>query len=133
MSSMFASITLRLAGRAAALSLLVALAVFASALPAAAQINPFGKEGGNLTKEDWTEINAARDKVLAEPAAVGTKRSWSNPKSGNSGTIAIAGIVKHGDMECRSVKYVLHIKAQNRNATLSRKECKTADGTWKYL
>jgi surface antigen len=133
MRSIFASIRLNLAGRAAVVSLLLALSVLAGALPATAQINPFGQAGGNLTREDWAALNTARDKALADPAAVGTQETWSNPRSGNSGAVTITGIVNHAGMDCRAVTYTFHIKVQNRNATHPMRQCKTADGAWKFL
>ena len=39
------------------------------------------------------QLNAAKAKVLADPAAVGTKGSWTNPKSGHSGTIDITTVL----------------------------------------
>ena len=73
-------------------SVALALLLGVSALPAVAQVNPFGKAGGDLSAEDWVAINEARDGTLADPAAVGASRAWTNPKSGNSGTIAITGV-----------------------------------------
>ncbi len=120
-------------GLVASLLLAVAVAGVLPALPARAQVNPFGKAGGNLTAEDWTAINEARSSVLAEPATVGATRSWTNPKSGNSGTISITGTVQRQGMECRAVKYIFNLKAQQRTAVAPMNECKTDDGTWKYL
>jgi surface antigen len=122
----------KLCRRAASVSSLIALLVFATT-SAPAQVNPFGKAGGNLTNEDWAQLNAAKAKVLAEPAAVGTKGSWTNPKSGNSGSIDITKAFNHGDLPCRSVKYVFHLKTQKQQGTYLMNECKTADGSWKFL
>jgi surface antigen len=118
----------RTAGALLALTLWIA----ALAPPAAAQINPFGRATTGLTSDDWTALNQARAKVMAEPAAVGSTQSWSNPKSGNSGTVSITGIVKHQGQECRAVTYVFHRRAQQAR-TARMNECKTADGTWKFL
>jgi len=104
-----------------------------AANPASAQINPFGKEGGNLTKEDWEQINVAKGKALADPAAVGTKEAWKNPKSGNSGTIDITRAFKHGNLPCRTVKYGLTLKGQKKQRSYMMNECKAADGSWKFI
>ena len=122
-------------GRAALWApLLLGLALAITAAPALAQINPFGKEGGNLTKDDWAELNAAKAKALADPAAVGTHESWTNAKSGHSGTIAITKAFTHGGLPCRTVKYGLKLKAPSSAPKIfNMNECKAADGSWKYM
>ena len=115
-------------------SLLLVLVLVGIAAPVLAQVNPFGKEGGNLTKEDWVELNAAKAKALADPGAVGTHESWANAKSGHSGTIAITKAFTRGGLPCRTVKYGLKLKAPNTAPkTFTMNECKAPDGTWKYI
>src|SRR5262249_9754669 len=114
-------------------SLLLVLGLVAVAAPVLAQINPFGKEGGNLTKEDWAELNAAKAKALADPAAVGTQESWANAKSGHSGTIAITKAFTRGGLPCRTVKYGLKGKASSAPKIFTMNECKAPDGSWKYI
>src|SRR5262245_41583227 len=118
---------------AALLAAFLGLAALGGATSAVAQINPFGKEGGNLTKEDWEQINAAKAKALTDPAAVGTKESWENPKSGNSGTIDITKEFKRGDLPCRTVKYTLTLKGQKKQRSYVMNECKAPDGRWKFI
>jgi len=104
------------------------------AVPVLAQINPFGKEGGNLTKEDWTELNAAKAKALADPASVGTHESWTNAKSGHSGTIDITKAYRKNGLPCRTVNYGLKLKASGSAAKkFVMNECKAPDGSWKFI
>ena len=123
------------ARRASALAML-ALGLFLAggAGTVLAQINPFGQEGGNLTKEDWTELNAAKAKAMADPASVGTHESWANAKSGHSGTIDIAKEYMRNGLPCRTVNYGFKFKASDTAAkTFVMNECKAPDGSWKFI
>jgi surface antigen len=106
--------------------------VFASA-SGWAQISPFGRSSGSLSKEDWAALQAARAEVLAGAAAAGARKTWSNPKSGNSGTIVIIDSLGLDGMDCRSVRYDFSLRTKPRNTTYLVHECKTADGSWKLL
>lgn len=120
--------------RASALATLALGLLLAGGAPVLAQINPFGKEGGNLTKEDWTELNAAKAKALADPAAVGTHESWTNAKSGHSGTIDITKEYMRNGLPCRTVNYAFKLKASDSTAkTFVMNECKAPDGSWKFV
>jgi surface antigen len=114
--------------------MLPVLAMLLSASVAAwAQISPFGRTAAGLSKEDWVALHAARDKALEGAAAVGTKQAWSNPKSGNSGTIDIIDTLALDGMDCRSVRYDFSLKMKASNTTYLVHECKTGDGSWKLL
>jgi hypothetical protein len=61
---------------------------FGIAAAHAAGMNPFGPTGLPLTSRDFQEMGAAVDPLLNdETIPIGTARSRSNPRSGNSGTI----------------------------------------------
>ena len=113
---------------------LVALLSLVGPPTALAQFFPFGRWGrDNLTKEDWDQLYAARDKALADPAAVGTKESWANPQSGDSGTIEIRKAFERNDLTCRNVRYVITRKGQTTNRIYVMNECKDTDGKWKFV
>jgi surface antigen len=112
------------------LTFLAALLALATSAPAQKQANPYGTAGANLTKEDWTLLNAAKAKVMADPAAVGTEGSWTNPKSGHSGTIKITKAFDRGERRCRTVAYAFDLWAKKTSGTYLVSECKAADGRW---
>jgi len=114
--------------------LIVACAlVLAHAGAARAQIiNPFGvKTNANLTSDDYKLGRAAVDRLLAEPPAIGRYEDWSNPASGNKGTLTIVGILTKNNMPCRKVKsYIVYGKKGAAPNTLVLDVCDTSTG-WK--
>jgi len=102
------------------------------ALPALGQVNPFrGSSATPLNADDITALTEATNRLLDRPQlATGTTETWSNPKSGASGTITAGNAVQRKGMACRIMRYQNTVpgpRAQ-RNATLTW--CKTKDG-WK--
>ena len=85
--------------------LLSGLLLAALAVPAAAQINPFG-DTLNLTAEDLEIMRkAVRSDLSDQPA--GTSTDWSNPKSGNAGTITVNRYFESEGRECRELEYMV--------------------------
>ena len=101
-------------------------------------MNPFGPSGLPLTKKDFAQMAQAVDPLLEdETIPIGTARSWSNPQSGNQGTITLEGRFTYDyqgkTLPCRKLRYhtVIRNYADPYNLRINR--CKVADGNWMLL
>jgi surface antigen len=112
-----------------AVGLLLAVPVAAQA-----QTNPFrsSRIGTGLTNEDRAEMSAAGRRLYDQPTvADGASDQWSNPKSGNGGTITVLQSFEKSDMTCRKMRYVIHLAKRTGPRTYTVNWCKTASGEWK--
>jgi hypothetical protein len=98
-------------------------------------VDLFGASGLPLTKGDFSRMAKAADPLLNDEAIpIGTARSWSNPTSGNSGTITLEDRFTYDyegkTLPCRKLKYhtVIQNYANPYNLRLNR--CKVAEGRW---
>ena len=112
--------------------------VFGVAAANAAGMNPFGPSGLPLTSKDFANMAVVVDPLLNdETIPIGTARSWSNPTSGNSGTITLEGRFTYDyqgkTLPCRKLRYhtVIRNKADPYNLRINR--CKVANGNWMLL
>jgi hypothetical protein len=103
-----------------------------------AGMNPFGPSGLPLTNGDFSLMSKAVDPLLEdETIPVGTVGTWSNPKSGNSGSITLEGRFTYDyqgkTLPCRKLRYhtVIRNKADPYNLLINR--CKAANGDWMLL
>ena len=115
-------------------SLLLAAAVFAVALaaPASAQINPFGRDT-RITSEDLKLIDAASSKIYkAEAPAVGTAEKWSNPTSGNSGTVTLTRIFEKSGMPCRKLRHSIKVQGAKDPLIYIFDRCRVKSGEWEF-
>ncbi|MGH7152602.1 MAG: hypothetical protein ACREF3_01635 [Acetobacteraceae bacterium] len=115
-----------------ALSLCLCLAV--SLGTSHAQVNPFrsSRVGSGLNSEDFKTMNATAAQLYErESVADGTNDKWSNPKSGNGGTITVLQSFTRSDMQCRKVRYDIRLKARTGPRSYTVNWCKTPEGVWK--
>jgi hypothetical protein len=85
----------------------VVLTGFLSA-PAQAQLlfGPAWESNITLTQEDLDLIHRTVDtQIHGKP--VGTTASWSNPNTGNAGTIKLVRKFRKGNLQCEQVAYTL--------------------------
>ena len=72
-----------------------------------------------------------------ETIPIGTARSWSNPTSGNSGTITLEDRFTYDyegkTLPCRKLKYRTVIKNYANPYNLRLNRCKVADGKWMLI
>jgi hypothetical protein len=101
-------------------------------------LNPFGRSGLPLTAEDFQVMALAEAPLLSDDSIpLASSRDWSNPSSGNGGTITLQRrfetTFEGNDLPCRTLSYRIRIanRANARNFTLDR--CRVADGSWKLL
>lgn len=123
-----------LRGPLAALPLIIAVLLTAT-LPgdAAAQINPFGgyKEK-TLTAQDLQLMNAAASKLREDEATpVGTIERWSNPNTGNSGTVTLLQRFRKRDMPCQRIRHDYRHESRGGDSVFDIEVCRLASGEWK--
>jgi hypothetical protein len=111
---------------------------FGIAAAHAAGMNPFGPTGLPLTSKDFQEMDAAVDPLLNdETMPIGTARSWSNPRSGNSGTITLERRFTQDfqgeTLPCRTLRYHTVMRNRSDPFNLRINRCKVADGNWMLL
>jgi len=121
--------------RGAMRSIALAGAFILAASAAHAGFNPFGAAGLPLNKQDYSAIAAAANPLLNdEVATVGTSHDWSNPKSGNNGTVKLIKIyednIQGQNVPCRQLEYTVNIKGQADPYNIILNRCKFA-GSWK--
>jgi hypothetical protein len=63
-------------------------------------------------------------------ASDGESRPWSNPQTGNSGTIKVLRSYTRGQMPCRDTQVNSQLK--DRNVVYVLPVCQIADGSWKF-
>jgi surface antigen len=101
------------------------------AASAEAQLFPTWETHVTLTQQDLDMIrNTVTNEVHAKP--VGTKASWSNPASGNSGSIRLDKKLVLRGQQCENVAYTVRSKGppvytEHYHFT----SCLQPDGTWK--
>lgn len=108
---------------------------FAVSLGAAnAQVNPFfsSRVGSGLNSEDFKVMNATAAQLYQrESVSDGTSDKWSNPKSGNGGTITVLQNFTRSHMQCRKLRYDIRLRARTGIRSYTVNWCKTPDGVWK--
>ena len=101
-------------------------------------MNPFGPSGLPLTDRDFAAMAAVADPLMEdETVPIGTSRSWSNPTSGNQGTITLEGRFTYdyqgSKLPCRKLRYHTVIKNYSDPYNLRLNRCRTANGDWMLL
>ena len=101
-------------------------------------MNPFGPSGLPLTDRDFAAMAAVADPLMEdETIPIGTSKSWSNPRSGNSGTITLEGRFTYdyqgSKLPCRKLRYHTMIKNYSDPYNLRLNRCRTANGDWMLL
>jgi surface antigen len=112
------------------LALLLAAALVSQ--PALAQINPFRGSGATpLSADDIAALTEATNRLLDRPQLVpGGIESWSNPKSGASGTVTAGKPLQRKGMACRVVNYQTTVPGPRAQRSATITWCKTNEG-WK--
>jgi surface antigen len=114
---------------------LAALTVLVVSSSASAQINPFGRPSGErVTKEDLQLIDAASSKLYkTDNPQVGASERWSNPDTGNSGTVALVQVFDKDGMPCRKLRHQIKLKGAKDPQIYIFNRCRVKSGEWKWL
>ncbi len=115
-------------------SLILLAGIFLSLpLAAEAQINPFRGTRAGLTSEDFRIMERTARQLAAEGnVADGASKEWSNPRTGASGSVTVAGTFHNRGMICRKVDYTATTQGRQSPSTTTVNWCKTARG-WKMM
>jgi hypothetical protein len=113
--------------------LLCCLCIFAFAVASRAQISPFfNRFSGTLNEDDVKDLMAAGQRLYGQDVVSdGATDAWSNPKTGNSGTITVLQSFTRDGMPCRKVRYDSRIGNQPGTRIYTLDWCKTPQGVWK--
>ena len=96
-----------------------------------AQLLPTWETHITLTQQDLDMIHGAvTNQVHGKP--IGTKASWSNPASGNSGSVKLLKKLPRANQQCEEIGYTVHsgttpVYTEHYYFT----SCLQPDGTWK--
>ena len=118
--------------------LLGGLLVLGTAAASAAGLNPFGSSGLPLTDRDFAAMDKAVTPLLDdETIPIGTSRPWSNPRSGNLGTITLEKRFTYDyqgkTLPCRTLRYHTVIRNYSDPYNLRINRCRVPDGEWMLL
>jgi surface antigen len=110
---------------------LAATAVLLIAVSAKAQLFPTWETHITLTQQDLDMIRGAvTNQVHGKP--VGTTASWSNPASGNSGSIRLVRKLTRQNQQCEEIEYTVRSKGPSiYSEHYHFTSCLQPDGTWK--
>lgn len=95
-----------------------------------AQMGRYEGFAPNLTKRD-IDLAKSTAREEMEGKAPGTVLSWTNPKSGNTGTVRLVRNFTRGTNNCRQVVHVFNIKDKE-NQRWEFVVCQMKNGSWKW-
>jgi len=106
------------------------------AVSQAAGLNPFGRVGLPLTRQDFKEMAEAESPLLNdETIPLGTSRGGANASSGNSGVIILidrfATNFQGTKLPCLKLRYHVVIRNRSDPYNLLLDRCQVADSRWK--
>jgi surface antigen len=106
------------------------LSLFPATLQAA--LNTARNSRTGLNDVDVRAMSATAARLYKQDTvANGAKDHWSNPRSGNSGSITVLESFTKSDMPCRRLRYDIHLHARRTTRSFTVNWCKTATGAWK--
>lgn len=116
------------------MSIFAAIAAIVIASQAAYGANPFRGSGFQLDERDLPLLDvAARKLYLAEHVEVGAVESWTNPETGNRGTVTLIEIHEYEGLPCRRLQHDVELKRARDPYRFTVDRCRTRDGEWKIL
>jgi surface antigen len=104
--------------------------------PAGAQVGTFGWSPNEprLTQDDKSMLWQSADALNEAPSPQsGESRTWSNPRSGNSGQVTLVRVFRSNDMPCHALHYSIMIGAGPTPRIYDLSWCRTPEGQWKIL
>jgi len=97
-----------------------------------AALNPLRSSVTGLNSVDLRAMSAAAAGLYQQDnVSDGATANWSNPKSGNSGSITVLQSFNRSDMQCRKLRYNIHLRRRRGMRSYTVNWCKTASGVWK--
>jgi hypothetical protein len=120
------------------LSLLMCLVVAGATASWGIGFYPFDNWSLPLTAEDFTILDKVVQPLLNDDSIpIGTVRSWSNPTTGNNGTVTLMQRFDYNyqgtKLPCRKLTYVFHTPDVAQHHRYALNQCRINDGSWKLL
>lgn len=111
---------------------ILAILALVTLVPLANAADPLRRYGPDLVDSDWALVRAAAEKLyLTEAVENGATEAWSNPKSGNQGTVTLVGKHEFQDMPCRRLQHDITVKRTPDRYRFVVDRCRTPEGEWK--
>lgn len=117
-----------------ALGFIFSVSLALTVLPPAAEAqltSPFGRDGPPLTTADIDKMRDAAKQLYETERAVGSAAEWSNPESGNGGSITLAEKLELQGMPCRRLLHDFTIAEGGQQYRYYIDRCRVQSGEWK--
>ena len=108
-----------------------ALVVGLMAAPAWSQVSPLGPGAFSVPPADLPLAGAAEAKLYDPATKVGAVEKWSNPKTGDSGTVILISTFERQGQACRRLAHVLKVRGIKGERQFVISRCLQPDGSWK--
>ena len=109
----------------------IALSCAASAAQAQFMLGPSWESNVTLTRVDLDMLKSAVTQQIHDKQ-LGTAAAWSNPQSGNSGSLRLLKISARQSQRCEDIEYVLRPPERAKPADrFVFTSCRQPDGTWR--
>lgn len=120
------------------LACLLSIPAYASFADSFGYFDTSGPLGGRLSHHDLKAIDKATIPLLTDDSlAIGTSRDWSNPGSGDHGTVQLQRRFEYDyegtKLPCREIRYHIELTSNADPYNYKLNRCKVADGSWKTL
>lgn len=110
------------------------LAALVMASPSAHAADPFKRSGFRMDASDYALLGAAAEKLyLDDGVEVGSVEAWTNPETGNHGTVRLVGKHEYQGMPCRRLQHDIELKRGRDPYRFVLDRCRTNDEEWKIL
>lgn len=107
------------------------LVAAAAVTPAAAQVSPLGPGAFNVPNSDLPLAGAAEAKLYDTAVKVGAVETWTNPDTGDSGSVTLISTYERDGMGCRRIAHVIKLRGVKPEREFVISRCRAADGSWK--
>jgi len=93
-----------------------------------------GSEIGRRLDERDRMMYAQTATAAAESGGVGQQQTWSNPQTGNRGTVTPTSAAYRGNdgRQCRNFSETITLK-DGKSEQINGRRCKNADGSWEFV
>ena len=93
-----------------------------------------GNEIGRRLDERDRMMYAQTATAAAESGGVGQQQTWSNPQTGNRGTVTPTSAAYRGNdgRQCRNFSETITLK-DGKSEQINGRRCKNADGSWEFV
>jgi surface antigen len=110
------------------------IALTTMSAPTHAVVDPFKGSGFVLDESDLALVKTAAGKLYsADGVEVGAVEEWSNPETGNHGTVKLIRKHEYKGLPCRRLQHDIKLKRITDHYRFTLDRCKVADGEWKIL